>query len=149
VEVAPPVVLKGDRLAVDQGAIGIEAANRLGDPLKAIREVGAAAPEKDALALLAGEDAESVVLLPCLLSTLILLLILSVHWLQGPAQSPECRSLAATVYAARSSYPLTSRNLGDSHRHIPMMISLLVEGTMNVLKHHGILAGDWGAQGRT
>ena len=50
-------------LAVDQRVIRIEAANRVGDPLKTIREVGAAAaPELHLLALLAGEDAEAVVL---------------------------------------------------------------------------------------
>jgi hypothetical protein len=62
-EVAASVVLKDDRFAVDQGMVRTEAANRLGDPLKTIREVRASpAPEKDAYALLASQDAESVVL---------------------------------------------------------------------------------------
>jgi hypothetical protein len=45
-EVAQCVVPEDDRLAVDQRLARIEAANRLRDPLKTIREVGAApAPE--------------------------------------------------------------------------------------------------------
>jgi hypothetical protein len=60
VEVAASVVLEDDRLAVDQRVAGREAANRRRDPRKAVREVGAAAdPDLDALALLAGEDAEA------------------------------------------------------------------------------------------
>jgi hypothetical protein len=60
-EVATTVVLKDDRLAVDQRLVCREAANRLRDPRKAIREVGAAAaPDLDALALFAGEDAKAV-----------------------------------------------------------------------------------------
>jgi hypothetical protein len=62
-EVAPSVVLEDDRLAVDQRLVRREAANRLRYPRGAIREVGAAsAPDLDALALLQGEDAETVVL---------------------------------------------------------------------------------------
>jgi hypothetical protein len=63
VEVAPSVVREHDRLAVDQRPIHIETANRLGDRRKPVGEVrAAAAPDLDALALLAGEDAETVML---------------------------------------------------------------------------------------
>jgi hypothetical protein len=62
VEVAAPVVLEDDRLAADQHLVRIEAVNRLRDPGKAIREIGAAAaPDLDALAQLPGKDAEAVV----------------------------------------------------------------------------------------
>jgi hypothetical protein len=63
VEVAPPVVPEHDRLAVDQRPVDIEAANRLGDRREPIRKVrAAAAPDHRALAELAGEDAEAVML---------------------------------------------------------------------------------------
>jgi hypothetical protein len=53
VEVAAPVVLEDDRLAIDHRLIHVEAANRVGNSRKAIREVGAAsAPDLNALALL-------------------------------------------------------------------------------------------------
>jgi len=59
-KVAAAVVL---RLAIDQCVVRIEAAHRLGDPGEPIGEVCAApAPQRDALALLAGENAEAVVL---------------------------------------------------------------------------------------
>jgi hypothetical protein len=56
-KVAPPVVVEDDRLSVDHGLVRVEGANRLGDPRKAIREVrAAAAPERDARALLPGDE---------------------------------------------------------------------------------------------
>jgi hypothetical protein len=62
VEVAPPVGSQRHRFAVDQRLGAAEAANHLGDPCKAIREVGAAsAPDLDAFAVLKGEDAKAVV----------------------------------------------------------------------------------------
>ena len=58
-EVAQSVVLED---AVDHRLGGRQAANRLRDPLKTIREVGAAsAADLHALALLAGEDAGAVI----------------------------------------------------------------------------------------
>jgi hypothetical protein len=63
VEVAASVVLEDDRLAIDHRLVRREAAHRLRDPGKAVREVGAAsAPDQDALALFAGQDAKAVVL---------------------------------------------------------------------------------------
>jgi hypothetical protein len=45
-EVAASVVLEGDRLPVDRRLVRAKAANRIGDPLKAIGEVdGASAPD--------------------------------------------------------------------------------------------------------
>jgi hypothetical protein len=62
VEVAASVVNEHDRLAVDHRLVSREAANRLRDPRKTVREVrAAAAPDLHALALFAGEDAEAVV----------------------------------------------------------------------------------------
>ena len=61
-EVAPPIGSERHRLAVDQGLGAVKAGNRLGDPCKAIREVGAAsAPDLDAFTLPEGEDAKAVV----------------------------------------------------------------------------------------
>ena len=58
-----PVRTKHDRLDVDHRLIHVEAANGVGDPLKTIREVGAAsAPDLYLLALSPGEDAEAIVL---------------------------------------------------------------------------------------
>jgi hypothetical protein len=63
VEVTAPVVLEYDRLAVDHRLVRREAANRVGDPRKAIDKVGgASAPNLDVCALLQGDDAEAVVL---------------------------------------------------------------------------------------
>ena len=56
-EVAPPIVLERHRLAVDEGAVAGEAANRRGDSRESVGEVRAAtALDLDALALLPGED---------------------------------------------------------------------------------------------
>jgi hypothetical protein len=56
-----PVRTKHDRLVVDNRLI--HAANRVGYPLKTIREVGAAsAQDLNLLALFPGEDAEAIVL---------------------------------------------------------------------------------------
>ena len=62
-KIAPPVIPEHDRLAVDQRPVDIEAANRLGDRREPMRKVRAsAAPDHRTLALLAGKDAEAVVL---------------------------------------------------------------------------------------
>ena len=62
-EVALSVIQEYDRFAVDHRLVRAEAANRIGDPGEATREVGAAsAPDRDALALLPGDGAEAVML---------------------------------------------------------------------------------------
>jgi hypothetical protein len=62
-EVAPPVLTQHDSFAIDERAVVGEAVNRLGDDRETIREV---APRRlqtfHALVLLAGEDAEAVML---------------------------------------------------------------------------------------
>jgi hypothetical protein len=50
-------------LAVDQGFVSAKATNRRRDPREFVRVISAASgPERDVLALLAGKDAEAVVL---------------------------------------------------------------------------------------
>jgi hypothetical protein len=62
-EGAPSVVAEHDRLAVDERRVHGQSANRRGDPWESISEVRTApAPNLDALALFAGEDAETVML---------------------------------------------------------------------------------------
>jgi hypothetical protein len=62
-EVALSVVLEHDRLTLDHRLVRREAANRVGDPRKAVGKVGgASAPNLDVCALLQGDDAEAVVL---------------------------------------------------------------------------------------
>ena len=62
-EVAPSVVHERDRLAVDQRPTHRQTANRLGDRREPIGEVrAAAAPDLRALAQLADEDAEAIML---------------------------------------------------------------------------------------
>jgi hypothetical protein len=62
-EVAPSVVHERDRLAVDQRPTHRQTANRLGDRREPIGEVrAAAAPDLRALAQLADEDSEAIML---------------------------------------------------------------------------------------
>jgi hypothetical protein len=62
-EVALPVAREHDRLAIDEGPVHRQAANRLGDGRESIGEVRpASAPDLHPLALLAGEDSEAVML---------------------------------------------------------------------------------------
>src|SRR6516164_5560116 len=62
-KVGAPVGAKHDRLAVDQGFVGAKGPNRLRDPRELVRVVRAVSgPDRNALALLAGKDAEAVVL---------------------------------------------------------------------------------------